>query len=258
MNCNHCNQWYADDYKLRKCSACKSVYYCDRKCQKADWKVHKETCCHSEPIDVELKKAIINLNLFLGNNPNHDYTLQLRAKLSKWVSSGRKLSLHVIEKWKTWCVNYEHSDDAFLNNKYLKQALGHLMELKLKYMTKPNFHNHMINTFEHIDKFDELKPLFEEHACIWGDNLDKAPWGMGIKLQGVPCVFCLAAPMVDKKRFLEINQCFALKKMHHIYDMYCQFGSSSKWYIMIPQTMQVLDCKSDPYHVRMFVSLFTA
>jgi hypothetical protein len=30
--------------KLRDCSGCKSVRYCGRECQKADWSVHKPTC----------------------------------------------------------------------------------------------------------------------------------------------------------------------------------------------------------------------
>lgn len=29
---------------LFKCSRCKSVYYCDATCQKADWKEHKKIC----------------------------------------------------------------------------------------------------------------------------------------------------------------------------------------------------------------------
>lgn len=27
-----------------RCSACKSVLYCSKKCQKAHWKIHKQTC----------------------------------------------------------------------------------------------------------------------------------------------------------------------------------------------------------------------
>ena len=26
------------------CSACKSVFYCSRECQKGDWKMHKKVC----------------------------------------------------------------------------------------------------------------------------------------------------------------------------------------------------------------------
>jgi hypothetical protein len=36
MNCrNHCNM---------RCSQCKCVYFCNRECQKAAWKIHKDEC----------------------------------------------------------------------------------------------------------------------------------------------------------------------------------------------------------------------
>ncbi|KAH8707545.1 hypothetical protein GQ44DRAFT_628549 [Phaeosphaeriaceae sp. PMI808] len=28
----------------RRCSRCKSAYYCDKTCQKSDWKTHRNTC----------------------------------------------------------------------------------------------------------------------------------------------------------------------------------------------------------------------
>ncbi|CAE7211708.1 Zinc finger MYND domain-containing protein [Pyrenophora teres f. teres] len=31
----------------RRCSRCKAAYYCDRNCQKSDWKTHRNVC---EPI----------------------------------------------------------------------------------------------------------------------------------------------------------------------------------------------------------------
>ncbi len=40
--CNHCKKKSATG--LRRCSACKKVYYCSLDCQKADWKRHKKAC----------------------------------------------------------------------------------------------------------------------------------------------------------------------------------------------------------------------
>ncbi len=39
--CAHCKK---SGLKFKHCSACKSVYYCSRECQKSDWKRHKKEC----------------------------------------------------------------------------------------------------------------------------------------------------------------------------------------------------------------------
>jgi hypothetical protein len=41
--CDYCQQWLM---KPLNCSRCKKVYYCDDKCQKLDWKLHKSICTH--------------------------------------------------------------------------------------------------------------------------------------------------------------------------------------------------------------------
>ena len=38
-----------DGSRLLPCSKCKSTYYCDKTCQKADWKAHKQTCNPFQP-----------------------------------------------------------------------------------------------------------------------------------------------------------------------------------------------------------------
>ena len=37
-----------------KCTGCKNVYYCNRACQKKDWKTHK-SACKMLPYKVEIK-----------------------------------------------------------------------------------------------------------------------------------------------------------------------------------------------------------
>ena len=44
MESYRCNTCLKPGDNMKKCSICKNVYYCDRKCQKHDWAVHKTTC----------------------------------------------------------------------------------------------------------------------------------------------------------------------------------------------------------------------
>lgn len=44
---NHCNNGHCrrENVRLKKCSRCKKVRYCSRKCQKTDWKSKHRTIC---------------------------------------------------------------------------------------------------------------------------------------------------------------------------------------------------------------------
>ena len=46
--CHHCRTWRGahniSTLKLQKCSGCQQVFYCSKKCQRADWKDHKVVC----------------------------------------------------------------------------------------------------------------------------------------------------------------------------------------------------------------------
>lgn len=63
--CHHCkkipsqssqsSQKQNQNLHLKKCSRCKLVSYCNRECQKADWKVHKADC------DCEVRKLLFPL-----------------------------------------------------------------------------------------------------------------------------------------------------------------------------------------------------
>src|SRR5213080_2328666 len=76
--CSNCQKPYA---KLR-CGKCKLSYYCDKECQKENWKVHKNVCQdlkeHEEQKDdivknfvtqnQELYKNALMMSKFLGNH----------------------------------------------------------------------------------------------------------------------------------------------------------------------------------------------
>ncbi len=42
--CDYCLNDENEQTKLKKCSKCNFMYYCDSKCQKIDWKIHKHEC----------------------------------------------------------------------------------------------------------------------------------------------------------------------------------------------------------------------
>jgi len=48
LNCSVCNASSEDTTEFNRCSKCKSVYYCSRKCQVSDWNKHKKLCCCSK------------------------------------------------------------------------------------------------------------------------------------------------------------------------------------------------------------------
>jgi hypothetical protein len=52
--CHFCESKQTGDTKLLQCSACKMVRYCDRECQRKDWKFHKKGCAllQSDPKDL--------------------------------------------------------------------------------------------------------------------------------------------------------------------------------------------------------------
>jgi hypothetical protein len=43
-SCQVCEKGKAEGVKLSFCNSCRSVSYCSRECQKADWKNHKSIC----------------------------------------------------------------------------------------------------------------------------------------------------------------------------------------------------------------------
>ena len=43
--CNHCKRLTAKFDQLKKCSRCKSVLYCSKECQIADWSPHHKAIC---------------------------------------------------------------------------------------------------------------------------------------------------------------------------------------------------------------------
>uniref|UniRef100_A0A915A688 MYND-type domain-containing protein n=1 Tax=Parascaris univalens TaxID=6257 RepID=A0A915A688_PARUN len=85
---NYCSYCLEPDRttKLEKCAACKSIFYCSRSCQKADWPMHKVECKFSKISD-DLVQSIIckifinsfGLTSVFGKNIGIALCLQLSA-----------------------------------------------------------------------------------------------------------------------------------------------------------------------------------
>ncbi|GAB1605295.1 hypothetical protein Ahia01_000811300, partial [Argonauta hians] len=54
----HCARCQISDVELKKCTQCSKIWYCSKKCQRADWKNHKTSCQSDKPKD--------------GTNPNKE------------------------------------------------------------------------------------------------------------------------------------------------------------------------------------------
>lgn len=67
LSCDHCGEPESKDpeaKKLLRCGKCKTEKYCDKQCQKNDWKIHKKHCFTPAQM-VERAKA--------GNAPGSHY-----------------------------------------------------------------------------------------------------------------------------------------------------------------------------------------
>jgi hypothetical protein len=71
-SCQVCEKGMAEGLKLSFCSACRSVSYCSRECQKADWKTHKVIC---KELNVGDAKQIVH--------PDHQSYAEQRKEMAK-------------------------------------------------------------------------------------------------------------------------------------------------------------------------------
>lgn len=81
-SCANCNTANTQSHPLKLCGACKTVGYCDRACQKANWKVHKSACHQSESKKAKEQAAQKEIEDTMQESLLADGNLQLGETIS--------------------------------------------------------------------------------------------------------------------------------------------------------------------------------
>ena len=123
-----------DSPKNRLCSKCKTVYYCDEKCQKNDYRIHKKECKHRAKEYAEKKQIRkekeIELQLTKRELIDHE-----KQKLIDWMSNNKKLcefiqvaSWYLRDEENIVLVSFTNKDIyeiAFINKYVVRHRFNH-------------------------------------------------------------------------------------------------------------------------------------
>jgi splicing suppressor protein 51 len=78
-SCNACGKTDCGTTSLKKCSRCKSAWYCSQRCQKTDWKFHKEACtiksqanAHAKALSKAVSGAVAAAAAALTSSPSDE------------------------------------------------------------------------------------------------------------------------------------------------------------------------------------------
>ena len=87
--CEKCGTMASECEKLMKCSQCLSAWYCSKKCQIADWKLHKKVC---KTLQQNRKTAVANdLDKAVEGAPKIPWTRHCSIQKSYRICEGSPL-----------------------------------------------------------------------------------------------------------------------------------------------------------------------
>ncbi|XP_069502175.1 putative protein MSS51 homolog, mitochondrial isoform X4 [Ambystoma mexicanum] len=90
----------SDSSNLRRCKRCQNVYYCDSKCQRANWPLHKKFC---KKLELAATDRLVEWLIFTGDIP---------FPTSQWVEP-----IMAVKSWDDWFAMQDH----------LEEKLGRIM-----------------------------------------------------------------------------------------------------------------------------------
>ncbi|UXI19942.1 tyrosine phosphatase domain-containing protein 1-like [Sarcoptes scabiei] len=104
----YCDFCLFPNSNLKNCSDCKRLYYCDRLCQKKDWKQHKLECRHlksnyEECFKDDLNRLLLRLFLFIESDPKNAMKEEGLMKDPDSKRSFNDLMSHSNEIKNDWC-----------------------------------------------------------------------------------------------------------------------------------------------------------
>mmetsp|Transcript_32109 Transcript_32109/g.78018 ORF Transcript_32109/g.78018 Transcript_32109/m.78018 type:complete len:759 (-) Transcript_32109:2558-4834(-) len=73
-NCGNMDRSDGFQKALMRCTRCKSIHYCSKECQRADWKQHKKVC-KPIPKATKIRKSAINTDLHVFCNRHYNYMM---------------------------------------------------------------------------------------------------------------------------------------------------------------------------------------
>ena len=78
---------------LKKCTRCGTTHYCNRECQKKDWRVHRRTCSSDEDHFEVTARLLSGEHRALGGVTRLTSVAQVKAMLLDWTRDDAELEL---------------------------------------------------------------------------------------------------------------------------------------------------------------------
>ena len=108
--CQNCGNKYEKketECKFKKCANCKTAWYCSKKCQKADWKIHKKKCGNIGVKPTSKSHKFSNaINIHMIVNPDTIFNTEIG---NIWIYLDEDKTTYIIktiefEEFKIFCM----------------------------------------------------------------------------------------------------------------------------------------------------------
>lgn len=151
-----CDGCYKEDGSFKRCSSCKSVWYCSFACQRREWSIHKYEC-----------KCLVKLMAEKGRDLTPSLRLMLRLLIKRRLQKDKTVTCSVTDNYEVVEALPTHFDDTLEQQLILYAQMANL--LRVTYI------------FEDVD-VKEIAHNFCRFACNAHTicDLELRPLGVGL------------------------------------------------------------------------------